>query len=169
MDIFNSRVESISYRTISRGWAFRKLEKWQTGSFTRESLDLLEELVAEYQVSYNAELPVFQGGAIGFVSYDYARKIEELPNTATDDLQVPDIYYYIFDCWAVHDVKTNTVTLMKLEENEVNLEEWANTWQVALQAGLDARKFEKTTAIEVKNDENELLVSFAGGDFEAKS
>lgn len=124
--------------------------------------------MAEYQVIYNAELPVFQGGgAIGFVSYDYARKIEVLPNTATDDLHVPDIFYYIFDCWAVHDVKTNIVTLMKLEDSEVSLEEWANNWQVAAQAGLVSRKFEKTSAVEVMNDENELLVSFAGADFEA--
>lgn len=146
------------------------LVKWRNGRqevLQGEALDLLEELVAEYQVIYNAELPVFQGGAIGFVSYDYARKIEELPNTATDDLHVPDIFYYIFDCWAVHDVKTNIVTLMKLEDSEVSLEEWANNWQVAAQAGLVSRKFEKTSAVEVMNDENELLVSFAGADFEA--
>lgn len=87
--------------------------------------------MAEYQISYHAELPVFQGGAIGFVSYDYARKIERLPNTAKDDLQVPDIYFYLFDCWAVHDVKSNTVTLMKLDGCHVDLEEWANSWQVS--------------------------------------
>lgn len=132
-----------------------------------ESLALLEELVAEYRISYNVDLPVFQGGAIGFVAYDYARKIEVLPNMAKDDLQIPDIYFYIFDSWAVHDVKTNTVTLMKLEDSDVNLEEWANNWQVAAQSGLEARKFEKTNAVEVANDEHELLVSFAGTDFEA--
>lgn len=56
---------------------------------------------------------------------------------------------------------------MKLEDSEVSLEEWANNWQVAAQAGLVSRKFEKTSAVEVMNDENELLVSFAGADFEA--
>lgn len=146
------------------------LVNWRNGInqvLPGESLALLEDLVGEYRVSYNAELPVFQGGAIGFVTYDYARNIEVLPNTAKDDLQVPDIYFYLFDSWAVHDVKNNTVTLMKLEDCVVDLEEWATNWQVAAQDGLATRKFEKTNAIEVVNDESELLVSFAGTDFEA--
>ncbi|WP_375134976.1 anthranilate synthase component I family protein [Lysinibacillus fusiformis] len=146
------------------------LVNWRNGInqfLPGESLALLEDLVGEYQVSYNAELPVFQGGAIGFVTYDYARNIEVLPNTAKDDLQVPDIYFYLFDSWAVHDVKNNTVTLMKLEDCVVDLEEWATNCQVAAQDGLATRKFEKTNAIEVVNDESELLVSFAGTDFEA--
>jgi len=145
------------------------LVKWRNGDseiLLGESLSLLEDLVAKYQVSYNATLPVFQGGAIGFVAYDYARTIEELPDSAEDDLHVPDIYFYIFDCWAVHDVKTNEVTLMKLESSDVNLEDWANVWYVEAVAGLNDRKFEKTSAVEIVNDESELLVSFAGTDFE---
>ncbi|WP_409370582.1 anthranilate synthase component I family protein [Lysinibacillus sp. 38-6] len=132
-----------------------------------EPLDLLEQLIATYQLAYDPELPVFQGGAIGFVSYDYARKIEKLPLVATDDLSVPDIYFYLFDCWAVHDVATNAVTLMKLADCDVNLEERMQAWQEAAQEGLQLRKFEKTSAVEVVNDESELLVSFAGTDFEA--
>lgn len=132
-----------------------------------EPLDLLEQLIATYQLAYDPGLPVFQGGAIGFVSYDYARKIEKLPLVATDDLSVPDIYFYLFDCWAVHDVATNAVTLMKLADCDVNLEERMQAWQEAAQEGLQLRKFEKTSAVEVVNDESELLVSFAGTDFEA--
>jgi len=145
------------------------LVNWRNGDseiLLGESLSLLEDLVTKYQVSYNAALPVFQGGAIGFVAYDYARKIEELPDSAEDDLHIPDIYFYIFDCWAVHDVNTNKVTLMKLENSDVDLEEWANAWHVAARAGLNDRKFEKTSAVEIVNDESELLVSFAGTDFE---
>ncbi|AVK86879.1 aminodeoxychorismate synthase component I [Lysinibacillus sp. B2A1] len=145
------------------------LVNWRNGDseiLLGESLSLLEDLVAKYQVSFNDELPVFQGGAIGFVAYDYARKIEELPDSSEDDLHIPDIYFYIFDCWAVHDVNTNKVTLMKLENSDVDLEEWANAWHVAAQAGLNDRKFEKTSAVEIVNAESELLVSFAGTDFE---
>ncbi len=144
--------------------------RWRNGNseiLYGEPLALLEELVARYQIPYHIELPVFQGGAIGFVSYDYARKIEVLPEIAADDLSVPDIYFYIFDCWAVHDVNTNVVTLMKLEGCEVNLEERAHAWQVAAQEGITTRKFEKANAVEIVNDESELLVSFAGTDFEA--
>ncbi|MFJ7733596.1 anthranilate synthase component I family protein [Lysinibacillus sp. NPDC097231] len=145
------------------------LVNWRNGKseiLNGESLALLEELVEKYHITYNTELPVFQGGAIGFVSYDYARKIENLPNTTVDDLHVPDIFFYIFDCWAVHDVKTKSVTLMKLENCDVDLEERAYAWQEAVQEGLLSRKFEKTSAVEIINDESELLVSFAGTDFE---
>jgi para-aminobenzoate synthetase component 1 len=55
---------------------------------------------------------------------------------------------------------------MKLEDCDVNLEEWANVWQEAAQEGLLTRKFEKTSAVEIVNDESELLVSFAGTAFE---
>lgn len=131
-----------------------------------EPLALLEELLKKYQIPYNADLPDFQGGAIGFVSYDYARKIEILPAFAVDDLAVPDIYFYLFDCWAVHDVQTNSVTLMKLLGCDVDLEELSNAWQTAAKEGLEGRKFEKTDAVEVLNDESELHVSLAGTDFE---
>lgn len=131
-----------------------------------EPLSLLEDLLKKYEVPYNATLPVFQGGAVGFVSYDYARKIEALPELAVDDLAVPDIYFYLFECWAVHDVQTNNVTLMKLPGCDVDLEALADVWQTAAKEGLGARKFEKTGAMEVLHDENELHVSFAGTDFE---
>ncbi|MFJ7738672.1 aminodeoxychorismate synthase, component I [Lysinibacillus sp. NPDC097287] len=134
--------------------------------FHGEPLALLEDLLKKYEVPYNAALPAFQGGAVGFVSYDYARKIEELPELAVDDLAVPDIYFYLFDCWAVHDVHTNIVTLMKLPSCDIDLEELSNTWQTAAREGLEVRKFEKSGAVEVLNDENELRVSFAGTDFE---
>jgi len=55
---------------------------------------------------------------------------------------------------------------MKLESSDVNLEDWANVWYVEAVAGLNDRKFEKTSAVEIVNDESELLVSFAGTDFE---
>ena len=131
-----------------------------------EPLALLEDLVKKYEVPYNATLPAFQGGAIGFVSYDYARKIEQLPELADDDLAVPDIYFYLFDCWAVHDVHTNCVTLMKQPTSDVDLKEFAQAWQTAAIEGVEERKFEKANAVDVRNAESERQVSFAGIDFE---
>ncbi|MFJ7953669.1 anthranilate synthase component I family protein [Lysinibacillus sp. NPDC096418] len=142
---------------------------WRDGKsdfFYGEPLALLEDLLKKYEVPYNTALPAFQGGAVGFVSYDYARKIEELPSLAMDDLAVPDTYFYLCDYWAVHDVHTNTVTLMKLPSCDIDLTELSNTWQIAAKEGLAVRKFEKSGAVEVLNDENELHVSFAGTDFE---
>ena len=63
-----------------------------------EALSELEKLVADYKLPFQADLPDFQGGAVGFISYDYARKIEVFPNLAADDLHIPDLYFYLFDC-----------------------------------------------------------------------
>lgn len=131
-----------------------------------EPLAQLEGLIDEYKFQRDMHLPVFQGGAIGFISYDYVRKIEVLPEMAQDDLQVPDLFFYLFDTWAVHDVKTDTVTLMKLSTNDKDLEAWAADWHRYAKAGLQARLFGQERAIEVKPDESELTVSFSGTSFE---
>ena len=136
--------------------------EWQEG----EPLQLLEKFLLRYETERDFQLPEFQGGAIGFISYDYARRIEKLPTIAIDDLQVPDIYFYLFNYWAVLDDETNVVTLMKREESDIHLHEWALHWQAAARRGIERRKFQAGTAIEVKNDESELLVSFLGDDFE---
>lgn len=131
-----------------------------------EALAQLEALVEEYKVKREIELPVFQGGAIGFITYDYVRKIEILPEMAEDDLHIPDLFFYLFDAWAVHDVKSDTVTLMKLPSSDKDLEAWAAHWQHCAQTGQQARLFGQEQAVEVKPDESELTVSFSGPAFE---
>jgi anthranilate/para-aminobenzoate synthase component I len=54
----------------------------------------------------------FQGGAAGMLSYDFVRYFEALPDTAVDDLDVPDAHFFMFDrviafdhlkkrCWVI--------------------------------------------------------------------
>ena len=142
---------------------------WQNGGIeTRdgEPLSLVEALINEYKLEVESDLPQFQGGAIGFISYDYARKIERLPEIAEDTLQVPDLYFYLFNAWAVHNVNTEEVTLMKLQQSEVDLAEWASEWKSAAMAGLDSRLFHAGKAVDVVNDENELQISFSNEQFQ---
>lgn len=142
---------------------------WKNGETelkTGEALAELEKVIAEYKFEANPQLPDFQGGAIGFISYDYARTIEVLPNEAEDDLQVPDLYFYLFDHWAVHNVKTDEVTLMKLSTSEVDLHSWQADWQQHTEAGLEKRHFNQETAKNMQQDEAELQVSFSGDAFE---
>ena len=142
---------------------------WQNGETALrkgEALAQLESFINEYNVTKDVHLPIFQGGAIGFVSYDYVRTIEVLPTVAEDNLQVPDLFFYLFDHWAVHNVKDDKVTLMKLAISDVDLESWASDWQRHAQEGLKKRLFKQEKAIEVKPDESELIVSFSGQAFE---
>jgi para-aminobenzoate synthetase component I len=143
--------------------------KWNDGCIEYrqgESLFLLEQLLNEYKTETISSLPDFQGGAIGFISYDYARKIERLPELAKDTLNVPDLYFYLFTEWAIHDVKTDDVTLMKRSESEIDLDEWASAWKAAADASRTKRLFYAGKAIDVVNDENELQISFSNEAFQ---
>lgn len=48
-------------------------------------------------------LPRFVGGAVGYLSYDFARYIERLPETATDDLGLPDAVFLLVDTLVIFD------------------------------------------------------------------
>lgn len=93
-------------------------------------LHLLQEQLAHYHVPHREELPDFQGGVIGYISYDYARYIEKLPSLAEDDLRMPELYFLQFKNWFVFDEDTNLLWIMELgEEGGVgSLTEWETRW-----------------------------------------
>ncbi|GLK78567.1 aminodeoxychorismate synthase component I [Methylopila turkensis] len=65
--------------------------------------DPLAALDAALKASRTAalpDLPPFQGGAAGFISYDYGRRLERLPAPAVDDLELPDAVLPLYD-WVV--------------------------------------------------------------------
>ncbi|MFE6170341.1 anthranilate synthase component I family protein [Viridibacillus arvi] len=145
------------------------LISWRDGQEEKrvgESLHLLEDLIAEYKLPANADFSDFQGGAAGFISYDYARKIENLPNLAEDDLQIPDLYFYLFDEWAVFDVVEEQVHLMKLSSSDVDLEQRARDWQHAVESGLKSQMFAAGVATDVVHDVTKLQVSLSSDVFE---
>jgi len=62
--------------------------------------DIFAELKAALQGETPARLPglpPFTAGAVGFFAYDVVRRIETLPETAADELQVPDAFLMFFD------------------------------------------------------------------------
>ncbi len=50
-----------------------------------------------------AGLPRFVGGAVGFLSYDAVRYFERLPDTATDELHVPEAAFLLPDTLVIFD------------------------------------------------------------------
>ncbi|MBY0159408.1 aminodeoxychorismate synthase, component I [Cytobacillus oceanisediminis] len=94
-------------------------------------LHLMQEWLNQYKADKLDELPDFQGGAIGFISYDYARYIEKLPNEAQDDLQIPDIHFFIYKECFVFDHETKELWLIFLYEKgeEHSIGEWAENWE----------------------------------------
>ena len=78
----------------------------------RNPLQRLRELVTSYPQAGIEGLPPFQGGAAGMLSYDFVRYLEKLPDTAEDDLHIPDAHFFMFDrviafdhvlkkCWVI--------------------------------------------------------------------
>lgn len=58
----------------------------------------------------------FTGGAVGYVGYGAARNGEQ---RGADDLQIPDVYFNIYDTIVVYDHLLNEVTLLHTEINPV--------------------------------------------------
>jgi aminodeoxychorismate synthase component I len=55
--------------------------------------------------------PPFFGGAVGYFSYDFARRLEPLPQLAADDLKVPDMQFALYDLVTAVDHRTNRVQI----------------------------------------------------------
>lgn len=77
-----------------------------------EPLDLFRDWFQEFHTQPDPNLPDFQGGAIGYISYDCVRYFEKLPNEAADDLETPDLYFLLFDDVAVFDHHTSKLWLI---------------------------------------------------------
>ncbi|WLR41946.1 anthranilate synthase component I family protein [Bacillus carboniphilus] len=117
----------------------------------------------EYEIPEEEHLPDFQGGAIGFISYDSVRYFETLPTLSEDDLDIPDLYFMVFDKLAVYDEIENTLILICLDflgkrTLESDLEEWTKLWKQDLQ-----RKESREAPIQTQIENNK---SFSNRDFQ---
>lgn len=131
-----------------------------------EPLELLSTFVQTMEMDRVRELPDFQGGAIGFVSYDYARTYEPIPDIAVDDLETPDIFFYLFDRWAVLDLETETAYFMTLPKRGLSASEVEKEWMEAAGTGIPERvHLPAERTIDYARPEN-VEVSVTGPQFE---
>ncbi|CAI8299102.1 MAG: Aminodeoxychorismate synthase component 1 [Opitutia bacterium UBA7350] len=54
----------------------------------------------------------FTGGAVGYLSYDYGRRLERLPEQAADDRQIPDLHFGLYDGIAALEHRTGKLYLI---------------------------------------------------------
>jgi len=74
---------------VQRG---RRLERRQGNV-----LEVLKELLRQYQVTADDRLPPFTAGAVGYFAYDSVRQLENIGEHAKDDLALPDCVLMFFD------------------------------------------------------------------------
>jgi para-aminobenzoate synthetase component 1 len=62
-----------------------------------DALQHLRKLLAELQAPTNKELPPFQGGAAGYIGYEFGAALESVEVAGEDDLNIPDLCLGIYD------------------------------------------------------------------------
>ncbi len=65
-----------------------------------DPLVAVRDLLAPFAVAPVFGLPPFQGGAAGYVGYDYGAVLERLPAARYDDLAIPDVMLGLYD-WVI--------------------------------------------------------------------
>lgn len=90
-----------------------------TRTSTDDPLALLEQALASLSLptTSNPDLP-FQGGALGLFGYDLGRRFETLPDTAKNDIALPDMAVGLYNWAMIIDNHKQVVSL--LSHTDVN-------------------------------------------------
>ncbi|MDQ8207164.1 aminodeoxychorismate synthase component I [Coraliomargarita sp. SDUM461003] len=74
-------------------WSFFGSDPFQT---VTGDLEDLRQAMQAYPLESHPEIP-FTGGAVGYLSYDYGRRLERVPCLAQDDRSIPDMSFALYD------------------------------------------------------------------------
>ncbi|WP_373323215.1 aminodeoxychorismate synthase, component I [Alkalihalobacterium chitinilyticum] len=106
----------------------------QTHTRSGDLLTNMKAWMQEKQRGCCEEAVPFQGGAVGYISYDLVRQIEKLPTTAQDDLGMEELYFLVFDDVFVYDIESQELNIIiHYKESETQtaverLELYKTTW-----------------------------------------
>ena len=94
--------------TVTEGDKVNKYE-----SETGDPLKDLELFMAAYQPVQNDNLPVFYGGAVGYLSYDAVKYFEStIKEPANDDLSLPDMVFMITNNVVIFDHRLRKILVV---------------------------------------------------------
>ena len=104
----------------------KNITRIQQGNIITESeenpFDIVRSLLGD-QIHDSGGLP-FIGGALGFFSYDLARRIEKLPTIAKDDTGLPEMVVGIYDWAVIVDHQTQRSVLVSAARHPSTHEQW---------------------------------------------
>ena len=87
----------------------------------------LEDLINKYKYKYNlnSDIP-FLSGAIGYISYDAGRMLEELPDTSKEDFSIPDIRFIFYKNIIIFDLENNKKYITDIDGDDERVKELLN-------------------------------------------
>lgn len=85
-----------------------------------EPFKILENLVNEYKFDVKDNIPLL-GGAMGYISYDTGRILEELPDTSKVDFNIPDIKFIFYKNIIIFDLINDKKYITDLDGNSENI------------------------------------------------
>lgn len=129
-----------------------------TGSF----FDILQQHLDLYRHPHLPTLPPFQGGVAGYLGYEAGHMLENLPQAATDELDMPEAWFGFYDALIAFDHEQDRAWIISTgfpERQETARHQRAQLrlqwWQSLLQE-MDTSLFQKTWSKEdIQSDVNE--------------
>lgn len=113
-------LESGKGRTTDPGYSFLgsgpvsivSVPGLSRGPSEADPFEPLRQAIGKPGIEQTPDAPPFFGGAVGYFSYDFVRRLESLHSLATDDLAVPDTQFAVYDLVTAVDHRTNRLQIM---------------------------------------------------------
>ncbi|HBX22518.1 MAG TPA: aminodeoxychorismate synthase, component I, partial [Desulfotomaculum sp.] len=96
----------------ARGQQITVTEGDKSSVYNGDPMVELGKLLARYKLPVAPGPYPFNGGAVGYFSYDLGRRFEVIPSLAVDDLATPDLCLGFYDVVVAVDVRTGEVTVI---------------------------------------------------------
>ncbi len=116
-------------------WSFFGADPFQV--VVGELADLRQAMRA-YVLKSHREIP-FIGGAVGYLSYDYGRRLEEMPDLTKDDRAIPDMHFGLYDGVAALNQQSGVLYLIG-HDFEISAEQVLERLRSIVGAPLSSRR-----------------------------
>lgn len=78
-------------------------------------LDFLDSYIKENKQENNTTLPIISG-AIGYLTYDYGRKFENISSKHNKEIDIPDALFTFYDLYIIEDLEKNEIYISTQEK-----------------------------------------------------
>lgn len=130
-----------------------------------DALEVFKVIFDQLKVKkVDADLPPFVGGAMGLISYDFGLVLHSIPHATTDDLELPDMFYALYDKVIAFDHVMNDLYFFGLGETKEQAQEIASEVFQDATKGLSYEQEEKKSAAKRKRSK-ELNMYLSKSDY----